>query len=69
MPVLKLSIQDDKWSKDLDPKLQTLLSDLESGLGSIVRRQELGGGHSRGDSEQSLGGDHTVSVIALFPLT
>ncbi|CAH2225380.1 cytoplasmic dynein 2 heavy chain 1 [Pelobates cultripes] len=31
-------LKDEKWSKDFDPKLQTLLSELEAGLGSILRR-------------------------------
>ncbi|KAG5269301.1 hypothetical protein AALO_G00200500 [Alosa alosa] len=34
-PVL---LKDEKWSKSFDPKLQSLLSDLESGLGSVVRQ-------------------------------
>lgn len=33
-----LSLKDEKWSKSFDPKLQGLLSDLESGLGSVVRQ-------------------------------
>ncbi|MFT7803200.1 cytoplasmic dynein 2 heavy chain 1 [Arapaima gigas] len=36
-PVL---LKDEKWSKNFDPKLQSLLNDLEVGLGSIVRRSD-----------------------------
>ncbi|KAG7470921.1 hypothetical protein MATL_G00119020 [Megalops atlanticus] len=36
-PVL---LKDEKWSKSFDPKLQSLLSDLEVGLGSVVRRSD-----------------------------
>ncbi|KAJ8280434.1 hypothetical protein GJAV_G00054510 [Gymnothorax javanicus] len=36
-PVL---LKDEKWSKAFDPQLQSLLSDLEAGLGSVVRRSD-----------------------------
>lgn len=32
--------QDEKWSKDFDPKLQNLLRELEAGLGSVLRRTD-----------------------------
>ena len=34
-PVL---LQDERWSKTVDPKIQSLLGDLEAGLGSVLRR-------------------------------
>ena len=34
-PVL---LRDERWSKTVDPKIQTLLGDLEAGLGSALRR-------------------------------
>lgn len=34
-PVL---LRDERWSKTVDPKIQSLLSDLEAGLGSALRR-------------------------------
>ncbi|RXM28913.1 Cytoplasmic dynein 2 heavy chain 1 [Acipenser ruthenus] len=34
-------LKDEKWSKNFDPKLQNLLSELEAGLGSVVRRSDL----------------------------
>ncbi|KAI1893942.1 hypothetical protein AGOR_G00128840 [Albula goreensis] len=36
-PVL---LKDEKWSQTFDPKLQSLLSDLEMGLGSVVRQSD-----------------------------
>uniref|UniRef100_A0A8D0H431 Cytoplasmic dynein 2 heavy chain 1 n=1 Tax=Sphenodon punctatus TaxID=8508 RepID=A0A8D0H431_SPHPU len=33
-------LKDEKWSKDFDPKLQNLLSELEAGLGSVLRRSD-----------------------------
>lgn len=35
-----LLLKDEKWSRNFDPKLQSLLSDLEAGLGSVVRKQD-----------------------------
>ncbi|KFQ18320.1 Cytoplasmic dynein 2 heavy chain 1, partial [Merops nubicus] len=33
-------LQDERWSKTFDPKLQKLLSDLESGLSTVLRRSD-----------------------------
>lgn len=30
-------VQDEKWSHAFDPRLQSLLSELEAGLGSVLR--------------------------------
>ena len=52
-------MQDEKWSKELDPKLQALLSELESGLGSVMRKRENNSsshGRSSGEIDDSLGG-------------
>ena len=52
-------MQDEKWSKELDPKLQALLSELESGLGSVMRKRENNSsshGRSSGEKDDSLGG-------------
>ena len=35
-----LMLEDGKWSRTLDPKLQSLISDLEAGLGSAIRKQD-----------------------------
>ena len=35
-----LLLKDEKWSRNFDPKLQSLLSELETGLGSVVRKQD-----------------------------
>ena len=36
-PVL---LKDAKWSKAFDPKLQNLLTELEAGLGTMIRKQD-----------------------------
>lgn len=49
--------KDEKWSKEFDPKLQALLSDLEAGLGSVLRRplsSRDGSKSGEGDSLQGL---------------
>ncbi|XP_069495113.1 cytoplasmic dynein 2 heavy chain 1 isoform X2 [Ambystoma mexicanum] len=33
-------LKDEKWSRNFDPKLQTLLSELEAGLGIVLRRSD-----------------------------
>ena len=35
---LSHNYQDAKWSQDFDPRLQGLITELEKGLGSIIRR-------------------------------
>ncbi|OWF37256.1 Cytoplasmic dynein 2 heavy chain 1 [Mizuhopecten yessoensis] len=35
-----LLLEDGKWSRNLDPKLQSLISELEAGLGSAIRKQD-----------------------------
>ena len=47
-------LQNEKWSGKVDPKLQDLISNLQSGLGSIIRRSE---------SKQSKGTDDSMSTI------
>jgi len=37
---LKFSLQDERWSKTFDPKLQKLLSELEAGLSTVLRRSD-----------------------------
>lgn len=37
---MKFSLQDEKWSKAFDPKLQKLLSELEAGLSTALRRPD-----------------------------
>ena len=36
-----LLLKDDRWSQKFDPKLQTLLSELEAGLATVVRKQQF----------------------------
>lgn len=35
-----LLLKDSKWSTEFDPKLQGLITELEKGLGSILRRRD-----------------------------
>ena len=35
-----LLLRDSKWSTEFDPKLQSLITELEKGLGSILRRRD-----------------------------
>lgn len=53
-----LLLKDEKWSRHFDPKLQSLLSELEAGLGSIVRKQDkkTGKGGINTGSEDVIGG-------------
>lgn len=37
---MTFSLQDEKWSKTFDPKLQKLLSELEAGLSTVLRRSD-----------------------------
>ena len=50
-----LLCEDGKWSKNIDAKLQSLLSELEAGLGSALRKQDptFRGGTA---GEENLGG-------------
>lgn len=52
-----LLLKDEKWSRNFDPKLQSLLSELEAGLGSVVRKQDSSSSRAAnvGDGE-NLGG-------------
>ncbi|TRY83670.1 hypothetical protein DNTS_027964 [Danionella cerebrum] len=49
-PVL---LQDEKWSQSFDSKLQLLLTDLESGLGSVLRHAKDSGKRSSSETEVS----------------
>ncbi|XP_037092634.1 cytoplasmic dynein 2 heavy chain 1-like [Pollicipes pollicipes] len=47
-------LQNDKWSDKVDPKIQDLLSNLQAGLGTLIRRS---------DSKQSKESDDSMSTI------
>ncbi|KAK6172722.1 hypothetical protein SNE40_016326 [Patella caerulea] len=49
-----LLLEDARWSRGLDPKLQSLLSELEAGLGSTIRRKDPSFRGKAGD-EDNLG--------------
>ena len=60
-------LEDARWSKSFDPKLQTLLSELEAGLGSVMRKKDptLQGRKADG-KESSLGGKmHYTNVCRM----
>lgn len=58
-PVL---LRDAKWSKSVDPKIQLLLTELEAGLGSVLRRHgKMGIENDRGASDSDLSGILTPS--------
>ena len=40
----------------MNPKLQSLLAELEQGLGSVMRKQTSDFSHGRGDADESLSG-------------
>ncbi|XP_033120732.1 cytoplasmic dynein 2 heavy chain 1-like [Anneissia japonica] len=54
-----LLLEDEKWSQGFDPKLQSLLSQLEAGLSSVIRKQDPSQRSS--GREDSLGGILTPS--------
>ncbi|KAG8584671.1 hypothetical protein GDO81_004716 [Engystomops pustulosus] len=56
-----LLLKDERWSKDFDPKLQTLLSDLEAGLGSVLRSSAGSRGSSKTGGEGDIQGILTPS--------
>ncbi|KAL3878520.1 hypothetical protein ACJMK2_030860 [Sinanodonta woodiana] len=47
-------LEDGKWSRSFDPKLQNLLSELEAGLGSAIRKQDPSF-KGKGGEEDNLG--------------
>ena len=52
-----LLLKDDKWSQKFDPKLQTLLSELETGLAAVVRKQQYSQSETKSlANEENVGG-------------
>ena len=49
-----LMLEDGKWSRTLDPKLQSLISELEAGLGTAIRKQDPSF-KGKGDNADNLG--------------
>lgn len=62
-----LLLKDEKWSRNFDPKLQSLLSELEAGLGSVVRKQDSSSSRAAnvGD-EENLGGIFIVNLVHII---
>ncbi|XP_071126281.1 cytoplasmic dynein 2 heavy chain 1-like isoform X2 [Mytilus edulis] len=51
-----LMLEDGKWSRNLDPKLQSLISELEAGLGAAMRKQDPSfRGRGKEDDSDNLG--------------
>ncbi|XP_076467409.1 LOW QUALITY PROTEIN: cytoplasmic dynein 2 heavy chain 1-like [Babylonia areolata] len=51
-----LLLEDNKWSKGIDPKLQNLLSELEAGLSSAIRKKDPNFKGRSGDGDENIGG-------------
>ncbi|KAK7096855.1 hypothetical protein V1264_003902 [Littorina saxatilis] len=51
-----LLLEDGKWSKGIDPKLQSLLGELEAGLGTAIRKQDPSFRTRSGDGDENIGG-------------
>ena len=58
-----LMLEDGKWSRTLDPKLQSLISELEAGLGTAIRKQDPSF-KGKGDNADNLGSRklHLISL-------
>lgn len=57
-------LKDAKWSKSIDPKLQNLLTELEAGLGSAVRKQDpMHRGPLHSGDENSFGGNNVLKYL------
>ena len=55
-----LLLEDGKWGRNVDPRIQTLLSELEAGLGSAMRKQDPSFRGTAGD-----GGDENLGSMSL----
>ncbi|XP_041357041.1 cytoplasmic dynein 2 heavy chain 1-like isoform X2 [Gigantopelta aegis] len=53
-----LLLEDGKWGRNIDPRIQSLLSELEAGLGSAMRKQDPSFRGNAGD-----GGDENLGSI------
>ena len=56
-----LLLDDGKYSRNLDPKLQSLLSELEAGLGSAIRKKDPSF-RGRAGGEENLGSEFHLSI-------
>lgn len=52
----------------MDPKLQSLLGELEKGLGSVMRKQENSSARGGGDTDDSLGGKYHLDKYIIEKL-
>ncbi|GAA6078243.1 cytoplasmic dynein 2 heavy chain 1 isoform X1 [Tachysurus ichikawai] len=50
--------QDEKWSQTFDPRLQSLLSELEAGLGSVLRHT-----HPKNSGKKTLSEDDVLGML------
>uniref|UniRef100_A0AAR2JAS5 Dynein heavy chain tail domain-containing protein n=1 Tax=Pygocentrus nattereri TaxID=42514 RepID=A0AAR2JAS5_PYGNA len=51
-------LQDEKWSQAFDPRLQSLLSELEAGLGSVLRHT-----NTKDSGKRSLSEDDVLGIV------
>ncbi len=63
-------LQDDKWSQSFDSKLQSLLTDLEVGLGSVLRHSHPKDSGKRGHSETDVSSEFSWlrDIMSIKPL-
>ena len=61
-----LLLEDNKWSKGIDPKLQSLLSELEAGLSSAIRKKDPSFRGRSGDGDENIGGGFAFLMLSLM---
>jgi dynein heavy chain 2 len=59
-------LKDEKWSRSFDPKLQNLLSELEAGLGSVMRKQDPNARGRGNEDENSFAGLCSICKPTVF---
>ena len=52
-----LLLEDRKWSKGIDPKLQSLLGELEAGLSTAIRKKDPSFRGRPGDGDENIGSE------------
>lgn len=60
------SLKDERWRSAFDPKLAGLLSELELGLGSVVRQSGTQPSAKKGCTEEDVLGMRTYCLQSIF---
>lgn len=50
-------LEDRKWSKGIDPKLQSLLGELEAGLSTAIRKKDPSFRGRPGEGDENIGSE------------